>query len=121
MASFWCSFVEAVTPGYEWPGQWGVDTTTAWWEDIHAEDHVRGAHSRSSSDHRGVLGDPNVTQRKLFTKVRVEESESEDEEEFEDSRENLPPRDLVEPFSACEQVLLPASVIVSSQPSSSSS
>ena len=45
-----------------------------------------GGHSRS--DHRGVPSDPNVTQRKLVTKVRVEESESKDQEEFEDSKEN---------------------------------
>ena len=51
----------------------------------------------------------------------VEESESEDEEEFKDSWENLPPRNLVEPSSTHEQVLLPANVIASSQPSSSSS
>ena len=61
-----------------------------------------------------------MTRRKLVTKVRVEESESEDEEEFEDSRENLPSRDPVEPSSAHEKVPLPANVIASSQPSSSS-
>ena len=34
--------------------------------------------SRSSSGHRGVPGEPNVTQRKFPAKVRVKESGSED-------------------------------------------
>ena len=44
-----------------------------------------------------------MTNRKLPTKVRVEESGNEDEEEFEDSREDLPPRDPVGLSSAQEQ------------------
>ena len=125
MASLWCSFMEAVTLGYDQAGQGGSRHHNHM-VDGHPLSHepagelCQGAHSQSSSDHRGVPGDPNVTWRKLFTKVRVEESESEDEEEFKDSRKTLPPRDLVEPSSTHEQVLLPANVIASSQPSSSS-
>ena len=48
------------------------------------------------------------------------DSESEDEEEFEDSRENLSPRDTIGPSSTQEQAPLPTNIIMSSQPSSSS-
>ena len=68
--------------------------------------------SRSSSDHRGVPGDPNVTCRKFPAKVRVKESGSEDEEEFEDSREDLPPRDPIGPFSNQEQAPPAQSILV---------
>ena len=39
----------------------------------------------------------------------MEESGSEDEEEFEDSRENLPPKDPIEHSSGQEQAPLPQS------------
>ena len=59
--------------------------------------------SRSRSGHRGVPGDPNVTCRKLPAKVRVEESGSEDEDEFKESREDIPPGDPVGPSFTQEQ------------------
>ena len=71
MASLWHSFVEAVTPGHDLPGQGGgghhnhtVGGCPLSCEPV--ESHVREACSRSSSDHRGVPGDPNVTSRKLL-------------------------------------------------------
>ena len=60
-----------------------------------------------------------MTWRKPVIKSKGEESESEDEEEFEDSRENLPPRDPVGPSSNHEQSPLPGNTIPSSQPTSS--
>ena len=110
----WHSFVEAVTPGHDQPSQGGgghhnciVGGHPLSHEPV--ESHVRETHSRSSPDHRGVPGDPNVTWRKLLTKVRVEESGSEDEEEFEDSRENLPPKDPIGHSSGQEQAPIPQS------------
>ena len=55
---------------------------------------------------------PNVTHRKFTAKVRVEESESENEEEFEDSREDIPPRDPIGPSSNQEQAPPPQSTLV---------
>ena len=114
MASLWHSFVEAVTPGYDLPGQGEgghhnhmVGGCPLSHKPVRS--HVMGTHSRSSSNHRGVPGDPNVTQRKLLTTVRVEESGSKDEEEFEDSRKNLPPRHPIGHSSSQEQAPLPQS------------
>ena len=125
MALLWCSVVEAVTLVHDQPGQGGSGHHNSTF-DGHplscepVENHVRGACSRSSSDHRGVSGDPNVSWKKFVTKVRVEESESKDKEEFKDSRENLPPKDPIGPSSTWEQVPLPTSIIMSSQSSLSS-
>ena len=104
MALLWQSFVEVVTPRHNRPGQGGSGHHNCMvggcpLSNEPMESHVRGECSRSSSDHRGVPGEPNVTQRKFVTKVRAEESESEDKEEFEDSRENLPPKDPIGPAS----------------------
>ena len=79
------------------------------------ESHVRGVCSRSSSNHRGVPGDPNVSEelsprlggRSLREVQGVQ-------------RENLPPKDPIGPSSTQEQVPLPTSIITSSQQSSSS-
>ena len=62
MASLWCSFVEAVTPGHDPPGPGGghhnhmVGGHPLSQEPV--EGHAMGTCSRSSSDHRGVPGDP---------------------------------------------------------------
>ena len=123
MAFLWHSFVGAMTPGCSQPGQ-GVGDHNCMVRSHPSFHEAVGCHgprssSRSSSGHRGVPGDPNVTRRKFPAKPRVVESGSEDEdEEFEDSRENLPPRDPTGLISNHEQVPPPQSTLAG--PSSNS-
>ena len=122
MALPWCSFVEAVTPGHDWSGQGGSGHHNC----------MVGGHPLSHKPADGCVrrdmlqvklqslkgtGWPQCDTQKTSHQVKGEESESEDEEEFEDSRENLPPKDPVEPSSTHEWVPLPINAIHSSQPS----
>ena len=53
--------------------------------------------SRSSSENQGVTTDPNIAWRRSIAQTEVGQLESGSEEHFEDSRDNLPPKNQTEP------------------------
>ena len=71
MASLWHNFVGAMTLGCGQPGQGGGDHNHMVEGHPSSHEHVVGCALRSSasssSGHRGVPGDPNVTRRETFS------------------------------------------------------
>ena len=114
MASAWCSFLDAVTPGpwQSWQEGLGARPCTCQLVDSQISD----SHSRLNLGGQRVPVNPDITQRRPQVPVREESSTSESKEEFQDSRGSPAPGDLEDPtptlgiFSPSSQTGVPHTV-----------
>ena len=122
MAHLWKSFVDALAPPKrdEWPRREGVTLNRTVGERplSHREPSSQavGQSSRAPSEYREVMrADLNIPLSRE-TSARVAEVDSGSEDEFQDSKENLPPRSLAESIAATR--VPQVSTLQTAQPSS---
>ena len=68
---------------------------------------LRSLGSKASLEHRGVTIDPDVAHHRVNHNVRVVESDMDSEEEFQDSREELPSVSLAGPIAVLKSATTP--------------